>query len=475
MAGTVQLVARIELPYVSRALVPRYMYDYYSNCAGMRAQDGLTAEGFLWELDRHGHWPFEELFYLVRVGDLNGDGVYEYLSVRGAMSQVAFDHQGRVLWQYQDDDATMADIRTDSEFPIYDVDGDGRAEVVCARRVEGQLSLCLVDGLSGAIKTHVPYPRPDLIACDFRGAIQVADLRGSGDARDIVVSWDYNYAGAFNERLEMLWEIELSTPRQGGDSRMGHGHGVRCGDVDGDGHDEVLCGATLADHDGTVLWSRADLPKVKGDHVDGAVIADVNGDGEKEIFFATGGYLLDASGKVLWGLGDKVIHGQCAQAGKLREDVDGLQIVLNDENWSRNLADGRTPLVYVLDKDGRELLKVPCGAGQQGPMLGDWDGDGLSELLVPLDDRIDILDGCGRTLGTIPKSMPGARIGGPTELPFVGDVTGDSRAEVLVVGQQDRQAWLEVFANGDGNRDEGTSQVPAVRRNTKALANWCLY
>lgn len=432
-------------------------------------------EGFRWELEHHGHWPFEELFYLVRVGDLNGDGVYEFLLVRGAMGQTALDQKGTVLWEYEDGDSSMADIRPDSEFPIYDLDGDGKAEVVCARRVEGNLSLCIVDGATGALKRHVPYPRPDLIACDFRGAIQVADLRGSGDVRDVVVSWDYNYVAAFNDRLEMLWDGALSSPEMKAHSRMGHGHGVRCGDVDGDGHDEVLCGATLLDHDGKVLWCRVDLPKVQGDHVDGALIADINGDGEQEIFFATGGYLLDARGNVLWGLGEAIIHGQCAQMGKLRGDIEGLQIVLNDENWSRNLAEGRTPLVYVLDKDGRELLKLPCGAGQQGPMVGDWDGDGLDELFVPQDDAFEIRDGKGKPLGAIPKSMPGARVGGPTELPFVGDVLGDRRAEVVVVGQSGEEAWLEVYTNSAENGNEGTRQVPAVRHNTKALANWCLY
>ena len=106
-----------------------------------------------------------------------------------------------------------------------------------------------------------PYPRLDLRGHDLRGAIQVADLRGSGDARDIVVSWDYDYVAAFDDKLQFLWERVLSTPEREADSRMGHGHGTCCEDIDDDGQDEVLCGATLLDHDGSVLWSRTDLPR----------------------------------------------------------------------------------------------------------------------------------------------------------------------------------------------------------------------
>lgn len=479
MCDGVQLVRRISLPRVTRALVPRFLFEYYCHNARIRVEDGLTQEGFLWEMERHGRWPVEECFYLIRVGDLNGDGAYEYLLSRAAIGQAAFDQEGRILWRYEDEGAVIADIRPDSCFsPIYDLDGDGNAEVVCPRRIDGRLALCLIDGATGTLKAHVPYPRPDLNSHDFGGSISIADLTGSGDARDIVVSWDYNYVAAFNNQLQMLWEREMNPP--GGEPKeacsvMGHGHGVRCDDTDGDGRDEVLCGATLIDHDGRVLWSRADLPKINGDHVDGALIADINGDGEKEVFSATGGYLLDARGNVLWGLGKEVVHGQAALAGKLRGDIEGLQIVLHDEQMSRDIARGRKPLVLVLDKNGKELLRLPCGRGEQGPLLGDWNGDGLDELFIPQEDGIAIHDGEGRRVGTIPRSMPGPRLCAPVEMPFVGDLLGDRRVEVLMVGLDDREAWFSIYTNNDENPHAGTRQIPAFRQNSKVLANSCLY
>ena len=77
-----------------RPLIPRFVYDYQANCTGRYAEDGLTEEGFQWTLERHGPWPFEEYFYIIRVGDLDGDGAYEFLLTRGAMGQIAFDQEG---------------------------------------------------------------------------------------------------------------------------------------------------------------------------------------------------------------------------------------------------------------------------------------------------------------------------------------------------------------------------------------------
>ncbi|MFO8013280.1 MAG: hypothetical protein R6X20_08250, partial [Phycisphaerae bacterium] len=48
--------------------------------------------------------------------------------------------------------------------------------------------------------------------------------------------------------------------------------GLRLGDLDGDGRDELACGFALLDHDGTRLW-EADLPG----HADAVAVGDVDG------------------------------------------------------------------------------------------------------------------------------------------------------------------------------------------------------
>lgn len=49
---------------MTRALISHFLYNYYASCTGMRAEDWFTEEGFRWELERHGHWPLEEMSYL---------------------------------------------------------------------------------------------------------------------------------------------------------------------------------------------------------------------------------------------------------------------------------------------------------------------------------------------------------------------------------------------------------------------------
>lgn len=266
----------------------------------------------------------------------------------------------------------------------------------------------------------------------------------------------------------------MSTPDRGANSKLGHGHGVYCKDLDGDGSDELLCGATLLDQDGKVLWSKTDLPKIKGEHVDSVMVADVDGDGQKEIFFSTGGYLLDIDGNVIWSLGEKVYHGQSAAIGNLRQDVPGLQIVLYDENMSRLAKEGREPVVYVLDKDGKTLLKLGS-MGTQRPYLADWDGDDLSELVMVEEDGVGIYDSTGRKLVSIPKPIADPRIERATEFGFVGDVWEDLRDELILFSLIGEEAWLEVYTNGDENPHGRTKEVPKVRYNSKQTANWSHY
>jgi rhamnogalacturonan endolyase len=183
-------------------------------------------------------------------------------------------------------------------FTVYDLDGDGRAELACrtadgtvdgtgrpigdpgARHVDakgrilrGPEYLTVFDGRTGAALATVPYePARGNVAdwgddygnrCDrFLACVAYLDgrlpslvtCRGyyagrGGGGRNALVAWNFR-----DGRLTQLWTFVATAtvnPRY-----LGQGaHSVAAGDVDGDGRDEIVYGAMAVDDDGKGLYS----------------------------------------------------------------------------------------------------------------------------------------------------------------------------------------------------------------------------
>ncbi len=192
----------------------------------------------------------DHTYYFVQVGDLDNDGRPDYLISRGTVQQEAHDADGRLLWKYDDPKASLKDVRADSDVRIYDIDNDGKGEAILARRVDGVVCLCIVDGKTGEIKRKIPYPGID--KRKDRSSINIANVTGKARASEILVSWDYSYIGAFDAQLNLIWESDQCL-----------GHTPKPADIDGDGKDEVMCSGNLLDHNGKLIWSRTDLPLIR--------------------------------------------------------------------------------------------------------------------------------------------------------------------------------------------------------------------
>jgi hypothetical protein len=64
-------------------------------------------------------------------------------------------------------------------------------------------------------------------------------------------TYDLIKTAALDKDLETIWSRELRNPHE----LAGPGtHGLIAADVDGDGRDELILGATALDDDGSVLW-----------------------------------------------------------------------------------------------------------------------------------------------------------------------------------------------------------------------------
>ncbi len=398
----------------------------------------------------------DHTYYFVKIGDLDGDGRPDYLISRGTVQQEAHDADGRLLWEYEDPKADYKDMPPDSDVRIYDIDGDGAGEAIVARTIDGVVHLCIVDGKTGKIERKIPYPGID--KCGDRSSINIANLTGKPRASEILVSWDYSYIGAFDGQLDLLWE-----------SNRCLGHTPKLADVDGDGKDEIICAEALLDSDGKVLWSRPDLPKVRsistGEFeyhcVDCPLVAEIDGNPSNgpEVFFSTGGWLLNSRGEPLWSVGQDVIFGHHADVGRVFPGKHGTAVALLD--WrDRGMAGGQR-VVTLLDRRGHTLWTRPS----EWMIMGDWTGDGLSEVFL---ENGTIVGGDGGILAEIPPLFANA---------VVCDLLGDMRNEIALVrvSEKDRSARVEVYTNAGANQYPATSATPKRRSVSMRTVNWTAY
>lgn len=236
-------------------------------------------------------------------GDLNGDGQYDIVvKWEGATQDNAnsgttdpvylegYTLQGKKLWSIN----LGKNIRGGAhytQFMVYDLDGDGKAEVACKTAdgtidgkgtvignasadyrdtngyiLSGPEYLTVFSGETGAALSTVNYlPARGTVSSwgdnygnrldRFRACVAYLDgqrpslvmCRGYY-TRQTAVAWDFR-----NGKLTQRWIFDSDT--SGNSAWAGQGnHNLSVGDVDGDGFDEILMGTSAIDHNGKGLW-----------------------------------------------------------------------------------------------------------------------------------------------------------------------------------------------------------------------------
>lgn len=242
------------------------------------------------------------------VGDLDGDGVYEIVLHRTGKAHdnshdgytdppilEAYKLDGTLLWRIQ----LGKNIREGAhytQFIVYDLDGDGKAEMACktadgttdgtgavigdstkdwrnaqGRILEGPEYLTVFDGPTGKALATVDYV-PDRYPIDGWGTPQRTDSRGNRSdrflaavayldghlpslvmcrgyyVRSVIAAWDFR-----NGQLTPRWVFDS---KDGKSPYSGQGfHNLSVADVDDDGKDEIIYGAMAIDDDGQPLYT----------------------------------------------------------------------------------------------------------------------------------------------------------------------------------------------------------------------------
>ncbi len=319
---------------------------------------------------------------------------------------------------------------------VYDLDGDGKAEVIVRLQDDNTVYLAVLDGMTGKVLRQTPWTAmvSDFARSSTRIHMSIAYLDGKRPA--IITQtglYENEIIDAYDASLKKLW-----TYRSMGETSGSGSHHVDIADVDGDGVDEVFNGTMLLNADGTLRWS------IYRDHPD---IVSVNrilpGTRERQVYYVVesnlhaGVYVVDAkTGKMHWKVNreddPRWVHGHTGWASDIWEGSPGIELMAN--------RDGHTAKDLVLFSAEGRILMNPFPTGWR-PV--NWTGGRVRDLISGDGRRLGRFDGKGVMALDTPAPNES---GGSCRM--VADIAGDFRDEVVCEGKTQQGApALFVYTN----------------------------
>lgn len=381
----------------------------------------------------------------IRIGDLSGNGVCDFVVYRSAQGGEARQHQGEIkpcfIAAFDIDGKPLWQQGRGGEQPVrpgpvavYDFDGDGSAEIAClwhrpdSNNSSNWLSLSDVvlqirDGKTGhalreraipevfSIKTSSPklYTWP-------HQRILIANFRGLDRPRDLLLKIGATYV-AITDRLEVLWTYQYHLEDE---SRFPPKFPA-IGDMDGDGRDEVHGGYFLLSPDGEPHWNRETTK-----YMDSVVIDVWDSPNIRAISSGTPQVMGFRSEPIL-ALGDDVVpHGQELRVANFFASSPGVEMAIRNQ--------GHDTRVIVVSNSGKILLdvdlnEVPNNTGMEsvfmrGPEMPAFLFNG--NLLWDLEEQRSIV------FPDLPRANGKAihRMGFFHALP--ADMTGDGKEDLVL-------------------------------------------
>lgn len=378
-------------------------------------------------------------FQKVGIGDLDGDGALEFIIRQPNFNTdpyqqpgywkpstttykiEAYRLDGTLMWRHDLGWSIEAGIWY-APWVVYDLDGDGKAEVYCKagegdpRDEKGLVQsgpeyLVMLDGETGRIVAKTDWlSREGFRDYNYycRNFLAVAYLDGRHPAL-IMQRGTYRLikTQALAGDLNRLWYWD-STQEQARYAGQGS-HGLIAADVDDDGRDELVIGAAVLDDNGKGLWTLA------MGHPDVCYVADIDPENPGlEIFYGfetrqqtDGICVVDArTGHKLWAHKEPTfhLHGQ-GMAGDVLAERPGLEVYVGERDYPRR---------WLYSAAG-ELIAFHDG-GSLTPRPVWWDDDPQKEVIL------------GRTVSDW-GGAPLLRVEG--NVIAVMDCLGDHREEII--------------------------------------------
>jgi rhamnogalacturonan endolyase len=436
----------------------------------------------------------------ISVGDLDGDGEYDLVlhqAGRGKDNSQNGETDPPILQGYKLDGTLLwtidlgKNIREGAhytQFMVYDLDGDGRAEIVCktadgttdgkgnvigdpkanyrnasGRILEGPEFLTVFDGQTGkALATTNYIPARGTVAdwgdnygnrCD-RFLACVAYLDGVRPSvvmcrgyytRTVLAAWDFR-----GGKLTHRWTFDSHDGTPGNKEYAGQGnHNLSVGDVDGDGKDEIVYGGMTMDDNGKGLYTTT------LGHGDAMHLSDLDPTRPglevfriQERFDDAGAHLFDArTGEILW----KKPSVKAATSGGDKGEGPGRGLALDIdprypgfECWVAGAG-----IRGLFDIKGNKIVdNTPaCNMGIY------WDGDPLREILNGTTiDKWDYQNAATVRLLSAHEFGCASNNGTKANPALAADILGDWREEVIWRTQDNNE--LRIF----------TTTIPTEKR-----------
>lgn len=397
----------------------------------------------------------------IAVADLNGDGNCDYIvrtpdinvdpgmpgDTTGKTLKIsAFLHDGTYLWTYDMGLGIEPGIWY-SPFVVFDFDGDGKAEIAIkgagddyVKNEKGRISggsefLLVLDGMTGKIIDRVDWPERNFRYGDVnrqnRNQMGMAYLDGKtpcilaarGTYRLMVVdAWQLK-----NGKLEKLWHFD-------GDEenpilRSQGAHNMVCGDVDGDGRDEILLGSCMLNDNGTLLWSTG------LGHSDKAYLTKMNPEFEgMQVFLVSepwqtdgrGVMMADAkTGKQLWKIDQPTYHVGDGMVTDFDPTKPGLECFASEDKK------GGSTEKYLLTSNGEKINST----NEEVPGCRNWvwwDADLLRETIDGSNNRWGAgSTSDGREQRVVKEKGAQLTAGIQGDILMIADISGDWREELI--------------------------------------------
>lgn len=207
----------------------------------------------------------------IGLGDLDGDGRIDFVVptlVDGEVVLFAYGHDGKSMWEFRTG-LPDPELHGNIPFTVWDINGDGRAEVIVRRGGPrwAELLSAVREGMKPERTDHrTPIPSGDcIVALEGRTGEVLWEAPFEGHQRSMhmvsahVNGIDKPAAVIFNvgtyedvrtfafDGLDghLLWKVQQD---------RGGGHNIDAADIDGDGVQEVIVGGICYNGDGSIRW-----------------------------------------------------------------------------------------------------------------------------------------------------------------------------------------------------------------------------